>query len=203
MSLPRFTPAGLCLILALASQPLLATSVEPPAFTSLVSQADYVVRGVVTAIEPEWREAAGKPFIASKVTVEVREIIRGNPPSPLVLDMVGGKIGDVELSVDGAPKFNVGDEDILFIKDNRKTFSPLVAVMYGRFPILRDAKTGETFAVRSNGMPLYSEQDVAEPMTRLSAFKQRRTAAKPLTAAAFASKIRETSARNPGVSHAK
>ena len=189
MSLRRLSLWGLALALLL---PLLAraTSVEPPDFNTLVNSADYVVRGVVKAVNSEWREKNGHNYIATKVEVEVREVIRGTPPARVVLDMVGGRVGEDELVVEGAPKFQVGDEDILFVHGNGQMLSPLVALMHGRYPIFRDAKTGQEYALRSNGMPLYSEQDVSLPMTQLSAVKRANPAAKPMAASAFIQKIR-------------
>jgi hypothetical protein len=167
--------------------------VEAPAFDQLVGQADYVVRATVKSVNSEWREKNGHRYIATQVTLNVGEVIRGTPPSPLILDMVGGRVGDDELSIEGAPKFNVGEESIFFVHGNGAQLFPLVAIMHGLYPIFRDAKTGTDYVVRSNGMPLYSEQDVSLPMTRLSAVKTRNPAAQPMTAAAFISKIRAAS----------
>lgn len=178
---------ALTLLLPLPSR---ATSVIPPDFNTLVNSADYVVRGVVKSVNSEWREKDGHKYIATKVEVEVRETIRGTPPAQVVLDMVGGRVGEDELVVTGAPQFQVGDEDILFVQGNGRQVYPLVAIMHGRYPIFHDTKTGQDLVVRSNGMPLYSEQDVALPMTTLSATKQANSAAKPMTAAAFVQKIR-------------
>ena len=192
MSLRRLALFGLAS--ALLSLPLrsLATSVVAPDFDTLVSQADYVVRAVVKSVTSEWREHNGQQYIATKIELEVREVIKGTPPSPVVLDMLGGRVGDREMTIEGAPKFQVGDEDILFVQGNGQQIYPLVAMMHGRYPIFRDAKTGEQFVLRSNGMPLYSEQDVSLPMTKLSAAKVQDPAAKPMTADEFIKKIRSS-----------
>jgi hypothetical protein len=94
-----------------------ATTVIQPTFEKLVGSSDYIVRAVVKSVDSEWREnpeQPGRRYIASKVTLDVREVIKGTPPNPLVLDLVGGRIGDQELVVDGAPKFQAGQENILF-----------------------------------------------------------------------------------------
>ncbi|WP_438482314.1 hypothetical protein [Oleiharenicola lentus] len=180
-----------------------ATSVQPPEFDSLVTQADYVVRGVVKSVTSDWREENGHRFIGTKVEVEVLEVIRGTPPTPLILDIVGGKVGETELVVTGSPRFNVGDEDILFLKAGTRYITPLVGIMHGRYPIIRDAKSGQTYAVRNNGMPIYSEKDVSLPMEKLSTTKTQNTAAKPMTAASFVGKIRSVNGRQPLASDAK
>jgi hypothetical protein len=167
-----------------------ATSVVAPDFSTLVNDADYVVHAVVKSVTSDWREHDGHRYIATKVELEVKEVIKGTPPSPLVLDVMGGRVGDEELVVTGVTKFLVGDEDILFVQGNGHQVYPLVAMMHGRYPLFRDAKTGEKYVVRSNGMPLYSEQDVSLPMTTLSPLKTQSPAAKPMTADTFVQKVR-------------
>ncbi len=112
-------------------------------------------------------------------------MIKGSSPTPLVLEMLGGSIGQTSMVVDGAPKFKVGDEDILFIHGNGQQFSPLVGIMYGRYPISHDSASGQDYVLRSNGSPLYDPKDVTQAMTPAAS-----TAAHPITAAEFAGKIR-------------
>ena len=114
--------------------------------------------------------------------------------------MLGGTIGGVTMQVEGAPRFSAGEEHIFFIHGNGTQFTPLVALMYGSYPIMTDSKTGASYVLRSNGMPLYSEQDVALPMSKLSTTKAQSTGAKPMSPEAFASKIRN--AVNTASSHA-
>lgn len=190
------TPRRLvCLGLALALLPatrLAATTVEAPEFKDLVGMADYVVRGVVKSVTSEWRTAPdGRDYIASRVAIEVHDVIRGTPPATVVLDMVGGRVGDDELRVEGAPKFQTGEEDIFFVHGNGRMLSPLVGIMHGVYPILHDFSSGQDYVLRSNGMPLYSAQDVSLPMTRLSPAKLLNPAARPMTAGAFALAVRQ------------
>jgi hypothetical protein len=187
----RRTPVwGLVLTLLLLPLSLRATTVIAPEFDSLVSQSDYVVRAVVKSVNSAWKENGGQKYITSKVELEVREIIKGTPPQPLVLEMAGGRVGTDELRIEGAPRFQVGDEDILFVQGNGRQIYPLVAIMHGLYPIFKDAKTGNEYVLRSNGMPLYSEQDVSLPMTSLSTVKVQNPKAQPMTAADFVRKIR-------------
>lgn len=191
MRYPRLASLGLGLLLLVLS-PIRshATTVQAPEFPALVDQADYVVRAVVKSSQSEWRETNGHRYIATRVTVEVREIIKGTPPQPLVLDFLGGRVGDDELIVEGTPRLTVGEEDILFVHGNGTVFYPLVGVMHGFYPIYHDKTSGMDYVARSNGMPLYSEKDVALPMAQLSATKIVNAQAKPMTAAAFTARVR-------------
>ena len=172
-----------------------ATSVEAPNFEQLVSQADYVVRGVITSITPEWRDNQGRPYILSKVTLELREIIKGTPPQPLVMEFVGGRMGAEELVIEGAPKFHLGEENILFVQGNGQQIYPLVGIMHGLYVVYKEAQSGQELILRSNGLPLYSEQDVALPLMSWDAVKRLNPQARPMTTAAFTQKIRAVSAR--------
>lgn len=163
-----------------------ATTVIAPDFDSLVSQADYVVRATVKSVNAEWRTDGANRHIITKVELTVSEVIKGAPPTPLVLEILGGRIGQTTMVVDGAPKFNVGDENILFVHGNGHQFVPLVALTYGKYAVSRDSASGADIVLRSNGSPLYDVKDVAQPLTAASA----QSATRPLTAAEFAGKIR-------------
>ena len=193
---PRFC-SRVVLALALSLIPLrgLATTVVAPEFDSLVAQADYVVRGTVTAVSAEWRNDANGKHIISKVNFDVREVIKGTPPSPLVLEMLGGRIGKYRMVVDGTPNFIIGEESILFAHGNGRQFFPLVALMYGMYPITLDTASGQRLVHRSNGSPLYDVKDVSRPMTAANALGQ--GAARPLTPAEFAGQIRASVSTHP------
>lgn len=170
-----------------------ATSVKPPSFDELVNGADYVVRARVTAVEAvATPRPGGRPRIHTRVTLEVIETIAGTAPSPLVLTLLGGKVGDVELRVEGVPEFAVGDEDVLFVHGNGRTFFPLYAVMHGRYRIRKD-EAGRDYIARSNDVPMADVAEVALPMTEGGAAGlQRKFKAKSeaLTPAVFAEQIR-------------
>ena len=187
--------AGLILVLGLLPLCGHATTVIAPDFDSLVKQADFVVRAVVKAKTAEWRNDGRNRHIITKVTLDVREIIKGAPALPLVLEMRGGRIGSDEMVVEGAPSFILGDEQILFIRGNGRQFFPLVAIMYGQFLVTHDSSSGQDFIQRSNGSPLYNVKDVTLPMTAANAIGL--PAPRPLTAAEFAGKIRASLAQRP------
>ena len=192
----------MALALALCLLPLRghATMVVAPGFDSLVSQADYVVRAVVTSVTSEWRIDGANRHIITKVALNVTEVIKGTPPSPLVLTVLGGRIGQDEMRVDGAPSFIVGDDQILFVHGNGRQFIPLVAIMYGQYLVVHDHASGQDLIHRSNGSPLYDVKDVALPMTAANALGA--SAPRPLTVADFAGKIRASIFQHPVSPHA-
>lgn len=177
-----------------------ATTIIAPDFDQLVNTADFVVRAKVKAVATEWRQNPdnpGKPYIGTNVELEVLEVISGTPPTPLVLSLVGGRIGDRQLTVDGSPHFEAGQENILFIRGNGQRIVPLVGMHYGHYHVRRDARTGEAQVMRSGGKLLYNENEVALPDSAVSAVPARDPRAKPLTPAQFGDLIRK-SHRGPG-----
>lgn len=172
-----------------------ATTVVPPDFDQLVNESDYVVRAVVESLHSEYRDGPQGRLIVTKVLLRLRETVTGQPPATVELEMLGGQIGDDRLTVSGAPIFHVGDEDFLFVCDNGRSITPLVAMMHGRYPVRRDAATGREFIARSNDVPLQDVAEVALPITTGDAAALQRRTTKPadaLTPAEFTAKIRTT-----------
>jgi len=165
----RFTLGGFALLLALTPLRVAATTVVPPTFEELVNESEYVVRTVVKSLTYERRERNGQSLIYTLVEFEVREVVAGTPPQPLVLRMLGGQVGDEVLEVSGAPKFVIGQEDVLFVRGNGRQFTPLTAMMHGRYPVLKEAATGRAYMARSNHAPLQAVSEVSRPMSDSSA----------------------------------
>lgn len=181
---------GVCLMLPLS---LSATSVVPPTFPKLVSESDYIIRAVVKSVSAEVRVKNGKRKIYTSVELEVRETIAGTPPEHVVLVMLGGRVGDEELRVEGVPQFQVGDEDILFVKDNGRQFYPLTAIMHGRYPVLKERASRREYVARANKVPLTSSDEVSLPMAESASaamLQQVKSPAQALTPAEFITQIR-------------
>ena len=69
------------------------------------------------------------------MTLKVEDAIKGNPGSIVTLRMLGGTVGGETMEVTDAPKFKVGDRDILFVENNGTQFVPLVGIMYRKAQI--------------------------------------------------------------------
>jgi hypothetical protein len=186
--------AGLVLCLRLT-----ATTVIPPDFPELVNESDYIVRVLVKSTATELRlMPTGKRLPYTRVELEVKEIIAGKPPSPLILEILGGMSGGRELAVTGAPKFVAGEESILFVQGNGRQIFPLVRMAHGHYPIAKDTVSGREYMVRSDGAPLSDLREVSQPI-HLAGGKTiaetKPTGAAParaLTPAEFARQVRRT-----------
>jgi hypothetical protein len=190
-----FITAGL---IAAAACEAFASSVRPPGFEDLVRRADAVVRSEVTAVRSEWRGAGATRRIVTIVSVRVERMIVGAPASTMELEFLGGRVGNRTLTVTDQPQFNVGDRDVLFVAGNHQQFCPLVAMMYGRYPIVRDpVDSSRELVARENGAPLRNVQEVSQPMSAPSASgaKQAQSVSSaPMALSTFEASIRQTAA---------
>lgn len=180
-----------------------ATIVIPPQFEEMAAKSDFVVRGLVTGMDSELVIKGESRKIYTRVKIEVLEVIAGTPPENLVLVCLGGRVGDEELVVDGAPVFHQGEEGIFFVSRNGRALSPLYAMSYGQYRIKTDAATKQRYVARGNDVPLESTAEVAQPLLEgaaASAESARRLKAKALSPEEFSREIKAIVRRNP-VSH--
>jgi hypothetical protein len=67
----------------------------------------------------------------------------------------GGTVDGETMAIDDGPKFEVGDEDILFVENNGTQVVPLVGIMYGRFHVRKNA-SGQEMVTTDEDRPLRS-----------------------------------------------
>src|SRR5437868_15511597 len=146
----RLSVSGSFLIVACAA---LATTVIPPSFDDLVGRAEMIFQGTVTDVRSEWTGEGAQRHIMSYVTVKVEETIKGNPGASVTLRMLGGTVGAETMEVTDAPKFKLGDRDILFVENNGTQFIPLVGIMHGRFRVKTD-ENGRDVVLTNDGAAL-------------------------------------------------
>jgi hypothetical protein len=188
---------------ALAAVRVSATSVVPPDFAQLVNESDYVVRGVVKSVQSEFAAPTSRKIVTN-IEVDVLEVIAGQPPEKVVLHMLGGRVGDQEMILEGAPEFRVGEESIFFVSGNGRTICPLFAMKYGQYPIAKEPETGRPYVARGNKAPLENVSEVALPMMEGPAADLQarlKNPARALSPADFVQQIK--SAVNPNYRRAK
>jgi hypothetical protein len=156
-----------------------ATTVIPPTFDELVDQAEIIFQGDVTNVKAEWVGEGAQRHIMSYVTFKVEESLKGNPGQSYTIRMLGGTVDGETMGVSDAPKFHVGDKDILFVQNNGSQFIPLVGIMHGRFHVRR-TETNEEIVTDNEDEPVKnvarlgrgaSLASVDEPDLPVAAFK--------------------------------
>ena len=184
----------LCLV---GTQAARATSVIPPTFPELVTEAEAIVRGRVTDIAVRRSSAPdGTPVIKTHVTFAVERTLKGPERREVTLEFLGGTVGDESLVVSGQPRFERGSVDYVFIEGNGIQFCPLVAVRHGRYRLLRDAG-GNEFVARDNAAPLLDVSQVALPLAALPGVLRAAGPGSGLSPLVFEAAIRSELGRSP------
>jgi len=131
-----------------------ATTVIRPTFEQLVQQAALIFQGTVTDVKCVWEGQGAQRHIETYVTFQIADNVKGEAGSSYTIRMLGGTVGDESLVVVDAPKFQVGDSDILFVEHNYDQFVPLVGIGHGRFHVQRDEEAGRDIVVNDLGEPV-------------------------------------------------
>jgi hypothetical protein len=159
-----------------------ATTVIPPSFDQLVTQAEAIFQGSVTDVRSQWVGEGSQKQIVSYITFKVEDSLKGDTGESYTIRMYGGTVGEDSMGISDAPTFKVGDRDIVFVENNGSQAIPLVGIMYGRFHVRRD-QSGQDIVTRNEGQPVKNiaslgrEMDEAtsansaEPNMSVDAFK--------------------------------
>jgi hypothetical protein len=165
------------------------TTVVAPTFDELVIQAEVIFQGTVTDVRSEWAGAGAERHIVSFVTFRVEERFKGNVGATYSIRLLGGTVGGDTMVVTDAPKFTVGERDILFVENNGSQFVPLVGVSHGRFRVDREQVTGRDVVMTNERAPL---SDVSQ----LGRNERAATSGRPVSIDEFKGAIR-TKLANP------
>jgi len=193
---------GLWIALGLgAAPPARATTLIAPDFSTLVGTAQRVVHGSVLSVKSAWVEQSGYRVIKTWVTIRVVEDLTEPPTgdTSLVLEFLGGRVGDAEMKLEGSPRFSTDDELVLFVSKNGIDACPLVGWGHGAYRVASDTASGNPRILRSNGLALARTADVALPLEGPAANHPAVLASAPLqsalTLSAFKQAIRAEQAR--------
>ena len=138
-------------LVSLALPAARATTVIPPTFDELVTKAETIFEGTVTGLRSEYTGEGANRHIVTYVSFKVEDAIKGATGSDYTIRMFGGTVDGRTVEVTDAPRFKVGDRDILFVENNGTQFIPLVGIMHGRFHVQADENGGNEKIAKDNG----------------------------------------------------
>jgi hypothetical protein len=133
-----FLLVGCCLVSA-----AFATQVMYQSPQQMGTQSALVVRGTVQSTQSYWNASRTKIFTRTQIGVD--ETYKG--PHQAVIDIVqiGGTVGTVKVTVQGALQWEPGEEVLLFVEPYDATTYQVSGFSQGRFEIERDPKTGVAY----------------------------------------------------------
>jgi len=122
--------------LSLHSPPAHATTLAPLTDDQMVDASSYIVEGTITEI---WVEFDDQDMIWTRARVAVDRTFKGpDTPNELVIDSMGGRIGDAQMSVPSSARFSQGEHVVLFLADIRNgTRLTPVGMELGKYTIRR------------------------------------------------------------------
>jgi hypothetical protein len=120
-----------------------ATTLVRMSLDQLAEASTEIIRGRVISQETRWNPEHTR--IYTYTTLALEQSYKGNPPSLLVVQQPGGRIGNVHVFVAGTVQFHAQVGYVLFLERSAADSSKflLVGMMQGAYRIYRDAKTQE------------------------------------------------------------
>ena len=115
--------------------PALATVYLPADFAEMVDASIYIVHGSVADVRSE--AIADRRSIVTYVTVDVTQQLKGSLRESLTFVVPGGQVGHYERIVVGAPRFEPGDEVVLFLTARGPTVPYLFGLSQGVYRVSR------------------------------------------------------------------
>jgi hypothetical protein len=97
-----------------------------------------VARVRCAGAESRWENGA----IWTVTTFDVVETMKGSLPTQITVRLPGGRVGHLTTAVDGTPRFNAGEEAVVFLERSRAGGFSVAGWVQGTFRIGRDPRTG-------------------------------------------------------------
>ena len=162
------------LILFLGGSLLHATLVPRMSVEQMIDDSELIVHGTVLRSWSGWDRA--RQFIWTHYELQVSDTMKGLPSVKLVVSEPGGIVGETGMQIAGAPRYEVGEEVVLFL--NRMPIGYLrscgwgqgkfgVRSLGGAGPVVRSTVAGVSF-VEAPGEPPAGLKKARTPVTSFS-----------------------------------
>ena len=125
------------------------SSVVRLSLPDIADHSGQVVRGKVASLQSYWTAAYGSRTIETKITLESVSCFKGQRSVSTLFEftMPGGTVGDITMRIAGAPEFKQGEEWVLFLLPEWKSF-PTVGLYQGAYQLV------DGTVVDGNGVPV-------------------------------------------------
>ena len=136
-----------------AVAPSFATTVAPLSVEQVTDASDLIVRGEV---EEMWVEPDTSGRIYTRVLVRVTKVLKGTVEVDdyVTVESAGGTLDGQTMIVDGAPRYSVGEDTLLFLTDkpSRGVYGT-VGLNLGKYTVRPDPRNGTPLVVQFHVRP--------------------------------------------------
>jgi hypothetical protein len=119
-----------------------ATLVVPMSLDQMSTRAQRIFVGECTSVRSYWEGTK----IWTEARFQVKRGLKGTAATEVRFRQVGGSVSEpvpVEMRVVGAPQFEVGETDLLFLEGAPDGSERVLGLFQGRLRLQRDKATGE------------------------------------------------------------
>ncbi|HEU4402248.1 MAG TPA: hypothetical protein VFT43_09095 [Candidatus Polarisedimenticolia bacterium] len=147
----------------LACRPATAAVLPWLGLEEITAQAEVIVLGKVERLEGGWSDDGR--IIVTRVTLAVEHPVKGGPRERVVLEVPGGRVGDLAMVASGAPLFAPGERVIVFLEpsgtpapDGTRPNLAVVGWNLGAMRVRRDAASGRDLVDDQTGGAIYLDR---------------------------------------------
>ncbi len=128
--------------------PASATTLVRMSLEQLSQASTAIVRGRVASQESRWNDAHTQ--IVTLTTIAVGQRFKGQVSDTVVVEQLGGTVGNIRSRVAGVVRFHQGEDYVLFLEPAgvNPARHLVVGMMQGAYRIYRDATTNEERVIR-------------------------------------------------------
>lgn len=168
---------SLLTVLVFLSQTATATVARLASDEQLILTSRVVLTGEVRAIQAQW-DGKQRRNIYTYITVKVSEVLKGQIRNDsVVIKQDGGIVGDDEIQIDGAPKYRIGQQVLLFLDTLPDGALTVKYLFQGKYDVVDDAQTGLLMVQRTidsdNVHLLPGQNEETTNSTELSTFLEK------------------------------
>lgn len=132
--------AALVLLLLACVGSLRATLVPRMSLEEVVDASESIVQGTVVRSWAAWDD--GHKHIWTHYEIQVADKLKGSVPGTIVVSEPGGAVGETELQIAGTPRYEVGEEVVLFAERTPLGYLRTCGWGQGKFSVVRSGPSG-------------------------------------------------------------
>ena len=104
-------------------------------FEEMADASEFVIHGTVSRNWSDWD--AARQFIWTHYEIQITDTLKGPALNQIVISEPGGEVGDMGMSIAGAPRYGVGEEVVLFVARTATGLLRTCGGGQGRFRVVR------------------------------------------------------------------